>query len=80
MKIIVLADNVNINPKQLKLEVTNKDYKTLLDLQYAGGFLRFHIDLYDENKERKASQLDLLLPFLHEVFVNKELINSYFKK
>jgi hypothetical protein len=82
MKIVRLQNNVT-NAPQVEVTVTNKFYKKLLELTTAGGFLRFHIDLYDEPSGRMSpsklkEEAIKLVDFLYTVFVNKPLINSYF--
>jgi hypothetical protein len=77
MKIVNLYDEVTTESVQLR--ITNKDFKTLKRLECLGGFRRYGLTLYDEVKNAKRQRTELL-NFLSGIFVNKSLIESYFKK
>jgi len=76
MKTIILVDNVKGDTK-IKVDVSEKHYKTMEYLQTCGGFLRFNMEIYSESKKGKTDK-STLLPFLCDVFSNKKLIESYF--
>jgi hypothetical protein len=77
MKVIQISDNTATS-QMMQIAVTNKDYKTLEQLQYCGGFLRFNMSIYDEQKKRCKTDKDNLIPFLEKVFVNSSF-QDYFK-
>lgn len=76
MKTVEIQNNVEKSPIET-IGVSEKDFKTLEVLQYAGGFLRFNMSISTEGGRGKTDKAKLL-PFLHTVFMNKDLINSYF--
>lgn len=76
MKTLQLQNNIE-GAKVQEIPVSNKDFRTLEYLQYAGGFLRFNMCILSDEGKGKTNK-EILLPFLYSVFLNKELINSYF--
>lgn len=76
MKVVDLMKEDGSN-ESVRLTVTSKDYKVLKSLEYIGGFKRFGIALYDD-VHKGIRQKDELLNFLSGVFVNTELVESYF--
>ncbi|MFT3994823.1 MAG: hypothetical protein QM660_10975 [Dysgonomonas sp.] len=57
--------------------VTKQDYKVLQQLEYCGGYKRFELTMSEREKQGER-QINELLDFLHGIFANKQLINSYF--
>lgn len=76
MPILSITDNVT-GTNKIRVAVTNKDYKTMRYLETCGGFLRFNMEIYSDDKVKQTDK-ETLLPFLHTVFMNKELINNQF--
>lgn len=58
------------------LLVNERDYKVLERLQYAGGFYRFGLSIYDDTKGREK---DKILSFLQGIFKNSEMVSDLFK-
>lgn len=77
MKTIQIQNNTE-GAKVEEMEVSNKDYKTLEQLEFAGGFRRFNMCILSEGSKGKTNK-EKLLPVLNSIFLNKNLINSYFK-
>jgi hypothetical protein len=76
MPTLSITDNVT-GTNHIKVPVTNKDYKTMRYLETCGGFLHFNMEIYSDELVKKT-ETETLIPFLHTVFGNKELINNYF--
>ena len=76
MKTLQLQNNIEGAGIE-EIEVSNKDFKTLESFQYDGGFLRFNMCILSDEGKGETNK-EKLLPFLHSVFLNKELINSHF--
>lgn len=75
-KIVDLFNEVTL--ESTRLTVSNNDFKVLESLEYAGGFKRFGLSLYD-NVKGSARQKTEMLNFLDGVFQNKDLVKTYFK-
>lgn len=78
MLLIQLRTN-EAKPKKIGLIVTKKQFRVINNLQTLGGFLRYQIDIYDDNV--KAGKLDLLAfnQFMVEVFGSSQIVNYFFK-
>lgn len=78
MLLIQLRTN-DLKPKKIGLIVTKKQFKIINELQTLGGFLRYQIDIYDDNV--KAGKLDILAfnQFMVEVFGSSQIVNYFFK-
>jgi len=77
MKVVILTDNED-GKRKVKVSVSSKHYKELERLKTVGGFLRFNMELFEENENRDKTDTTILLPFLHKIFANTRLIDSYF--
>ena len=66
-------------PKRIGLIVTKKQFKVINELQTLGGFLRYQIDIYDD--QVKGGKLDILAfnQFMVEVFGSSQVVNYFFK-
>lgn len=78
MLLIQLRTN-DLKPKKIGLIVTKKQFKVINELQTLGGFLRYQIDIFDDNV--KAGKLDILAfnQFMAEVFGSSQIVNYFFK-
>lgn len=78
MLLIQLRTN-EAKPKKIGLIVTKKQFRVINDLQTLGGFLRYQIDIYDDNV--KGGKLDILAfnQFMVEVFGSSQIVNYFFK-
>lgn len=78
MLLIQLRTN-EAKPKKIGLIVTKKQFRVINNLQTLGGFLRYQIDIYDDNV--KGGKLDLLAfnQFMVEVFGSSQIVNYFFK-
>lgn len=78
MLLIQLRTN-EAKPKKIGLIVTKKQFRVINNLQTLGGFLRYQIDIYDDNV--KAGKLDILAfnQFMVEVFGSSQIVNYFFK-
>jgi hypothetical protein len=70
MKTIIVQNNI-VNAPQIKMVVTNKQYKDFKQLQHSGGFKRFNMELYDEHKGGKNEQ-EKIVSFLGTVFTKRK--------
>lgn len=71
MKSILLSSNSTEKTPIISVVVNRNQYKELEKLQYSGGYLRFHIDLYDEGLHLKATKNS---KSIIEDFLRKECI------
>lgn len=78
MLLIQLRTN-DAKPKKIGLIVTKKQFEVINQLQTLGGFLRYQIDIYDDNI--KKGKLDILAfnQFMIEVFNSAQIVNYFFK-
>ena len=78
MLLIQLRTN-DENPKKIGLIVTKKQFEVINQQQTLGGFLRYQIDIYDDNI--KKGKLDILAfnQFMLEVFKSNQIVNYFFK-
>jgi hypothetical protein len=78
MLLIQLRTN-DTKPKKIGLIVTKKQFEVINQLQTLGGFLRYQIDIYDDNI--KKGKLDILAfnQFMLEVFKSNQIVNYFFK-
>ena len=78
MLLIQLTSN-EIKPKKIGLIVTKKQFQVINNLQTLGGFLRYSIDIYDDNV--KKGKIDVLAfnQFMLEVFGSSQVVNYFFK-
>lgn len=78
MLLIQLRTN-EAKPKKIGLIVTKKQFKVINELQMLGGFLRYQIDIFDDNV--KAGKLDILAlnQFMMEIFQSHQIVNYFFK-
>ena len=78
MLLIQLRTN-DLKPKKIGLIVTKKQFKVINELQTLGGFLRYQIDIYDDNV--KSGKLDILAfnQFMMEIFGSSQIVNYFFK-
>ena len=72
MKSIILSSNAITKSPSISVVISANQYKGLEKIQYSGGFLRFHIDLYDEGSHLKATKNSKLII---EDFLRKECIH-----
>ena len=78
MLLIQLRTN-EAKPKKIGLIVTKKQLNTINQIQTLGGFLRYQIDIYDDNVKRGKIDILAFNQFMTEVFGSSQIVNYFFK-
>ena len=70
---VELIENVENNPKRAFFIVNQRTFDDIERLQYAGGFKRFEIDLYEDDSKKNMSNINELDAYIRSLGIAPEM-------